>query len=572
MANAFFSLIEKEPTGGGGGGGPASGITYTGAVPPWPANPTNVKVALDWLAESFLGTPHEIWVDYSATPTYSTGTQAFPFKDMASAIVYANALAGSQPFSGLIINVEALPPATTIASFTLPQNLVITLRGGVHNFPSIDSINMVTTTGNFCGVNLSNVNVNAINISGDNVGAGFVYIISDLCNISNVVQDPLDLSQVICQVGGNTAPTEQSTWLQRASMYTVTLNNNSVFEASFADVQNITAGFFSINGCRISGDLITYTERMYIDNSNWTDNYTLRYLTTPGIIEMDAYSTYSYREKNVLLDPVQNIVNFDRDLAYTVTFTVTPVFDETTYGDIYQGPGNAVNLAEASADVSIVGVLVGDEDSLLTTFGRRVPVQLELGLTPTVGDIVYLSTIPGKGSIIEPSASYPLGQIMDLGNYDTVTGGYVWIIWQPNSLQRNKQHLLIAGAPSYTLWANSQFMGPGFTNSSFSNITGAFGGTGFCVVPKDGYIRNFKMGIASPPGVPYDIQIWWAPFSNPFLMSFTGITLSDTGANYVLSETTSKYTVSEGDLLVAYSPNAFNFYTGVLTITCDLYS
>ena len=90
-------------------------------------------------------------------------------------------------------------------------------------------------------------------------------------------------------------------------------------------------------------------------------------------------------------------------------------------------PGANNNVVRAQADSSphvqgVNGVVVSGSFApgtslLVGSVGRQV-VQMESGLTPAVGDIVFVSAItPGKGTNVLPALATAIGTIVDVTNY-----------------------------------------------------------------------------------------------------------------------------------------------------------
>jgi len=116
----------------------------------------------------------------------------------------------------------------------------------------------------------------------------------------------------------------------------------------------------------------------------------------------------------------------------TDSVTVSPTFNgdsvPLTAGMIVRlKPGANNNVVRAQSDSSAhvqgtCGVVVSGSCApggvvIVSSVGRQT-VQIENGLTPGVGDTVYVSaTVPGKGTNVIPGVVLPIGSIADISNY-----------------------------------------------------------------------------------------------------------------------------------------------------------
>lgn len=139
-----------------------------------------------------------------------------------------------------------------------------------------------------------------------------------------------------------------------------------------------------------------------------------------------------------------------------------------------------------------------------------------------------------------------------------------------DQLAKRKTYLLTLGSldPSGT-WYPLNFVGPTGASSSSSILYG-YGGVGFCQVPQDGIVKNFKLTQAYTTFTTLDVQLWHAPASNPVLFAFTGITMTIVAGDYVASNSIDTFSVSEGDLLVFFNGDPSIGYTpSAMTIVCE---
>lgn len=133
--------------------------------------------------------------------------------------------------------------------------------------------------------------------------------------------------------------------------------------------------------------------------------------------------------------------------------------------------------------------------------------------------------------------------------------------------------LLIAALNPSGVWYPLDFVGPTCGSTSGPSVTGFNTGVGFCRVPKNGVVKNFRLAQATPTFTTLDVQLWQAPLGIPSLFSFTGISLTINAGAYVASNTTDSLTVAEDDLLVFFNADPVTGYTpDALTITGEFVS
>ena len=112
--------------------------------------------------------------------------------------------------------------------------------------------------------------------------------------------------------------------------------------------------------------------------------------------------------------------------------TVSPTFNgdsvSLTSGMIVRlKPGANNNVVRAQADSAlhvqgVNGVIVSGSSApggvVTVSCIGRTPVQMESSLVPSVGDTVYVSsTVPGKGTNVQPANIATIGSIADISNY-----------------------------------------------------------------------------------------------------------------------------------------------------------
>lgn len=524
---------------------------------------------------TLFGTPHEVWVDFGATQAIVTGSQAQPFKTLAAAITYADALAVSEPGTGVCINVKATPPATVIPDFTMPNNITVTIRGDVQDFPTLGDIDVAIGAGEFCNFNLNNIAVGAINIT--ETGTGSCLITSDLSNIGSINQSVVDLSTVTVQVGGNVSPSENSSWQPRSTVGTVQINSSGLFEANCAQLQgDILAGTVTINDSQIEADVFGFQQDgVIINRTKFSASVSVGFQDASGVVKMDAFSWNSFRTSGSSLDGTfANTLGIDNDLYLKVSFTGgTPAANEPNYGIIYAWNGSdTVDKAIATSTQKIAGVYVGNTDGILTVTGRLVPVRLETGLTLSINDPIYVSEADiGYGTNIKPTLRHFCGYVVNFGTYTAIGGGYVWVLWDPQGEEtQNVEQVLISSLNPSGVWFSGEYVGPTSGSTSQASAYG-IAGTGFAQITKNGILKNFRWTNADTPGSSVSIELYQAPNGNPLLLAATGIIITMIAGDYI-ANLSDQITVFEDDIIVFYNITGFGYSPRGTMITADLIS
>lgn len=142
-----------------------------------------------------------------------------------------------------------------------------------------------------------------------------------------------------------------------------------------------------------------------------------------------------------------------------------------------------------------------------------------------------------------------------------------------DQLAARKTYLLLISSlnPAGT-WYPLNYVGPSYGSQSLPYVSG-YNGAGFCRVPRNGVIKNFKLAQASPTGTSIDVQLWLAPSGNPGLFGFTGISMTIPSYTYIASNLTDSLNVSEDDLLVFFNADPIIGYTpNSLQITAEFVS
>jgi len=540
---------------------------------------------LDWVNVSGssipnVGTTHEVWVDYSSTQTQITGAQQFPFHTLDAAITYANALAVSQPLTGIIINIEPLPAGGVINPIILPQNITVVLRSGLHNYPVLGDITINVPNGGISGLSLSNIAVGNITINDAGIGAGTCYIFSNLSYIQSITQNIASLSQVIVQMGGDVPPSE-TLWIPRSIVGSMVCNSSSLFGCYSTAIQgNISAGFININNSQISGNIFGYSAvgGIFINKSLFTGSWTIGYNDAAFVIRMDSSTWDSFRTNSCFLDNTyDNIIAMDSNLSTTVNFNSgVPASIGSNNGLLYSWFGtNTVEFAQAAlgSTQKLAGVFVGDNNSILTTLGRYVPIRMEAGLSMVINDPIYVSsTNPGFGTNVKPPIGLFCGYIVDFGTYTSLTGGYVYAYLNPSSNHQNTEQVMISSLNAGGIWFPLEFVGPTFAQSSNPSLTGFGIGVGFARITKPGILKIFKWTNATPPASPIDIQLWKSSLGNPSLIQFTGIMMTMQAGDYISTNNIDQLAVAEDDIIIFYNNSFIGYTPDAMTITCDLIS
>ena len=143
-----------------------------------------------------------------------------------------------------------------------------------------------------------------------------------------------------------------------------------------------------------------------------------------------------------------------------------------------------------------------------------------------------------------------------------------------NQLASKKEcvQIMISSLNPSGVWFPNEFVGPTFGSSSSGSVLGFGHGVGFARVTKTGVLKNFKYTNASPSGSNVNVDLYQAPNGNPFLLSYTGVSISMLAGDFIAENTVDTLSVTENDILVFYNNSGFVGYTpDALTITGDLY-
>lgn len=197
------------------------------------------------------------------------------------------------------------------------------------------------------------------------------------------------------------------------------------------------------------------------------------------------------------------------------------------------------------------------------------------GMAPKREKPLYLNTdkeiwwaiYEALDGFIAGSGSYTPSQP---GNWPTIVP--TTIVGALDDLARRKTtQVLLASLDPSGVWFPLQYVGPTCGTQSSPSFTGYGTGVGFCQIPNDGELSNFRFTNATPSASDFtNVQLYLAPNGNPSLFSFTGVTLSILTGAYISVNSVDTLTVNAGDIIVCYNADPVIGYTpDAMTITAD---
>lgn len=564
--SALEAAANAGCTGGGTGTVTSVSVVTQNGVSGTVANPTTTPaITLDLSVFAQNGTPHEIWVDYSSDKSplkgsVANGSQAFPFTNIEDAISYADALAISQPLTGLIINFEALPPLAVVADISIPSNLYLTIQCGSFETLGLNKITMSPTIGALCYLKLLNATVQEIEFIDDISGVGTIELIGESANIKSITQDPASTSTILVSLSSfysdssnfrgrlNTMTAVQNCTLDVIGIRCVgaiDLGVNGRFNASNSDIQSsVTAEFIDFINCSIPNSVNCHGNFITIQKSGFQVGTPLiTFLLGSGTVYFDSESAIAF-----------------------------------SGGDIINGEaltrGGGPQLLRATGILNAL-------DSVIPTIGLPFNVSSSaLADDRDVIGIVYPSVASGGLALVWQSGQSISNVGLATGTYyrNKVTGGYTSA---PSTLQIGNgdglnffvnlqrtpsQQIMLSMLNPAGVWLPGEFVGPTAGSSS-----GVLAGVGFARIPQSGTLTNFKLTQASTSVTTVtDLQIYIAANGIPSLIFYSGVSLGVLAGDWISTDNISTISVDEDDIIAIYNNDFFGWTPNAMTITADL--
>lgn len=143
-----------------------------------------------------------------------------------------------------------------------------------------------------------------------------------------------------------------------------------------------------------------------------------------------------------------------------------------------------------------------------------------------------------------------------------------WPIPLPNTilgaldyLAKRSAPVILAQLATGGVWYPNNWIGPSGGTGSSSSPYGYGVGTGFFQVVKKGRLSDFSWTNAASPSSDIPADIYLAPNGNPYLFSYTGVSLLMPAYTFTASNLVDTIDVNPGDIIAVYNPSFFVGYS-----------